>query len=112
MASKVPYLVCRKGVYATRVQLPPELWAAAGKRAIQRSLHTKALKLAMERHGPMLASINREIEGIRGTSTSCARPRHPPCHGGGVMAVHAGLAANGTVFPQYINWNTKIVGEL
>jgi hypothetical protein len=58
-------LIQRNGVYAVRVQLPADVQAAFGKTAEVRSLKTRNLNDAIEKAGPMVAAIKRQIEKAR-----------------------------------------------
>jgi len=58
-------LIQRNGVYAVRVQLPADVRKAFGKTAEVRSLKTRNLNDALEKAGPMVAEIKRQIERAR-----------------------------------------------
>src|SRR5437588_9725166 len=58
-------LIQRNGVYAVRVQLPADVRVAFGKTAEVRSLKTRNLNDALEKAGPMVAEIKRQIERAR-----------------------------------------------
>lgn len=58
-------LIQRNGVYAVRVQVPADVRAIFGKTAVVRSLKTRNLNDALEKAGPMVAEIKRQIERAR-----------------------------------------------
>lgn len=58
-------LIQRNGVYVVRVQLPADVRESFGKTAEVRSLRTRDPHQALERAGPMIADIKRQIEKVR-----------------------------------------------
>lgn len=58
-------LTQRNGVYVVRVQLPADVRESFGKTAEVRSLRTRDPHQALERVGPMIADIKRQIEKVR-----------------------------------------------